>query len=51
MYLTKKQIAEKIGVSVATINNYMKAGLPYYKIGTRIVRFKLDEVEKWIKER
>ena len=52
MYLDKKQIAERFGISVSTVNNYMREGMPFYKIGAgKLVRFNPDEVEKWIKER
>ena len=52
MFLDKKQVAEKFGISVATVNNYMRDGMPYYKIGAgKLVRFKAEEVEKWIVER
>ena len=52
MNIKKKQVAERFGISVSTVNNYMREGMPYYKIGAgKLVRFKLDEVEKWIKER
>ena len=52
MYLDKQQVAEKFGISVSTVNNYMKDGMPFFKIGAgKLVRFSSDEVEKWIKER
>lgn len=52
MYLDKKQVAERFGISVSTVNNYMREGMPFYKIGAgKLVRFVSEEVEKWIKER
>ena len=52
MYLDKKQVAEKFGISISTVNNYMREGMPFYKIGAgKLVRFDYDEVLKWIKER
>ena len=52
MYLDKKQVAERFGISVSTVNNYMREGMPFYKIGAgKLVRFVPEEVEKWIKER
>ena len=50
MYLNKKQIADRFGISISTVNNYMRKGMPFYKIGEKLVRFIPDEVEKWIKE-
>jgi excisionase family DNA binding protein len=53
MYLKKKQVADKFGISVSTVNKYMRDGMPFYKIGAgkKLVRFKADEVEKWLKEK
>ena len=51
MYLNKKEIAEKFGISVSSVNNYMRHGMPYYRIGSKLVRFDPEEVEKWLKER
>lgn len=51
MYLNKKGIAEKFGISVSSVNNYMRQGMPYYRIGSKLVRFDPEEVEKWLKER
>lgn len=51
MYLKKKELAERFGISVSSVNNYMRQGMPYYKIGGKLVRFDPDEVEKWLKEK
>ena len=31
MYIDKKQVAERFGISVSTVNNYMREGMPFYK--------------------
>lgn len=46
--ITKKELAEIIGVSIRTIERYHHKGLPIIKIG-RTVRYDLDEVSIWIK--
>ena len=51
MYLSKKQVAEKFGISVSTVNNYMRQGMPFYKMGGKLVRFVSEEVENWMKQR
>lgn len=51
MYLSKKQVAEKFGISVSTVNNYMRQGMPFYKMGGKLVRFVPEEVENWMKQR
>lgn len=45
----KKELAKHFNVSIPTIDRLMKDGMPYYKIG-RLVRFKLEEVENYLKE-
>lgn len=47
--LTKKQLAEKLKVSVYTIDRLRKKGLPAVKVGSNI-RFDYEDVAKWLKE-
>ena len=51
MFLKKKEVAERFGISVSSVNNYMRQGMPYYKIGSKLVRFNPEDVEKWLRER
>ena len=51
MFLKKKEVAERFGISVSSVNNYMRQGMPYYRIGSKLVRFDLEDVEKWLKEK
>ena len=51
MFLKKKEVAERFGISVSSVNNYMRQGMPYYKIGSKLVRFSSEDVEKWLKEK
>ena len=51
MFLKKKEVAERYGISVSSVNNYMRKGMPYYKIGSKLVRFNPEDVEKWLKEK
>ena len=50
MFLKKKEVAERFGISISSVNNYMRQGMPYYRIGSKLVRFDLEDVEKWLKE-
>lgn len=43
MYLSKKEVAALLGCSVRKIEEDMKKGLPYYKVG-RLVKFIKEEV-------
>ena len=51
MFLKKKEVAERFGISDSSVNNYMRQGMPYYKIGSKLVRFSSEDVEKWLKEK
>lgn len=48
--LTKEELAEELKVSIPTIDRQMKIGMPHIKIG-KAVRFELDEVVKWLKDK
>lgn len=48
--LTKKELAEELKISIPTIDRQLKLGMPCVKIG-KAVRFELDEVVKWLKEK
>lgn len=49
--LTKAQAADYLGKSVATINRYMREGLPFRKDGTGYPEFYKSELDRWINER
>ena len=46
--LKKKDLAEKLNISVPMVDKLMREGMPKIKIG-KSVRFDYDEVLKWIK--
>lgn len=46
-----KELAEYLDVKVATLYSWtFQKKIPYYKIG-RLVKFDLQEIDKWMKER
>lgn len=49
--LSKKEIAKEFNISLPTINRYMKMGMPFYKVGGKLVRFYPEEVKKWLIEK
>ena len=49
VYLTTDDIMIMFQVKRGTVKKWRDEGMPYYKIG-RAVRFKEDEVEKWVME-
>ncbi|HUV85292.1 MAG TPA: helix-turn-helix domain-containing protein [Methanosarcinales archaeon] len=49
-FLKMKDICLKLGVGQRTIFNYIKKGMPAYKVG-KAWRFDEKEVEEWIKKK
>jgi len=47
-FISKKQLAEKLDISVVTIDRLRKKGLPFHQLGRKVV-FDFEEVAKWIK--
>lgn len=48
--ITTKELAEYLKIHENTIYNYIKKGMPYYKIGVKDFRFEIEEVKRWLKE-
>ena len=48
--ITKKELSKELNVSLPTINRLMDKGMPYLKIG-KAVRFELEDVKNWLKEK
>ena len=46
--ITKKELAEKVKVSLPTIDKWRTQGMPFIKIGKN-VRFDWLDVEQWLK--
>lgn len=49
VYLTRRQVAERLNIGLTTLDGYVKAGMPSYSWGLRIRRFKFSEVERWLR--
>lgn len=47
-YMNRKQLAEYLGVNVATINKWHKIGLPYIQLASNRKLYDHKEVEKWL---
>jgi excisionase family DNA binding protein len=48
-YLSKRQLAVYLGVTERSIVNFMKRGLPHYRIGNKLLRFNRQDAEQWMK--
>ena len=47
-YESKKQLAERLGVSVRTIDNLLPRGLPHLKLTRKLTRFPRVAVDEWL---
>ena len=47
----KHQLAARLGVSVRTIDNLLKRGLPYIRLTRKLLRFPRAAVDEWLAER
>jgi len=48
--MTKQELADYLKVGVITIERNVKKGMPNYKLPQGSIRFKIEEVEEWMKE-
>jgi predicted DNA-binding transcriptional regulator AlpA len=48
-WLTKQQVAQRLGLTPRSINNRMNDGMPHVHVGGR-PRFKWSEVEAWLQD-
>lgn len=46
----KKAVAQLLGMSVRSVDNYIQAGLPVIKLSARRCRFDLAECRQWFIE-
>ena len=51
-YITRKQAAERLSVSVRVLDGLIARGqLPAYKVGSKLVRISEADLEKFMKQR
>jgi excisionase family DNA binding protein len=51
VYITRQECAERLGIGVSTLDRWVKEkGLPSHRWGMRIRRFRMSEVERWLRE-
>ncbi len=51
MYLSVKQVSERIGVSTRTIFRRIEAGeIPIVRLGTRIIRINESDLDEYIEK-
>jgi excisionase family DNA binding protein len=50
-YGDKNDVAAMLQLSKRTVDTLLSKGMPHLRIGARRVRFDMDEVQKWLKEK
>jgi excisionase family DNA binding protein len=50
-YLTRDELAEHLGVVTKTVDRMRREGCPSYTFARRLRRFRLAEVESWLRDR
>ena len=50
-FATKRDVADMMQLCTRTVDNLMAEGMPYLRLGSRRVRFNVEEVKAWLKER
>jgi predicted DNA-binding transcriptional regulator AlpA len=50
-YWDKKAVAAMLDMSERTVSNFLAQGCPHLALGKRRVRFDMEEVRAWLKER
>lgn len=48
--LSVREVAGLLGVSRAQVYRYVDAGLPYVRLSGRVLRFRPQDVERWVDE-
>ena len=48
-WLTSKQLAQHLGISVSTVSKLRGRKIPFYKLGGKIY-FKKQEIDEWIEK-
>ena len=48
--LTERELCEVLSVTRQTLVSLRKCGMPYFLLGTKLVRYDLQEVLDWLKE-
>lgn len=49
--LTTEELTKELKVTRQTLGRYKKQGMPSIKINARMVRYELDKVLEWLKEK
>ena len=50
-YISIEEAADYLGVKASTIRSWIKnKGMPHYRVGGKLLKFKRSEIDEWIKK-
>lgn len=50
-YENKKQFAERLGISLRTVDNLLAKGMPHVKLTRKLIRIPRGAADEWLSER
>jgi excisionase family DNA binding protein len=50
-YENKKQFAERLGISLRTVDNLLAKGMPHVKLTRKLIRIPRAVADEWLSER
>jgi excisionase family DNA binding protein len=51
VYITRRQLAGRLGIGLTKLDELVREGMPSYSWGLRVRRFRFSECERWLRER
>jgi excisionase family DNA binding protein len=51
VYITRAQLAERLGIGLTKLDQLVKEGMPSHSWGLRVRRFRMSEVDRYLRER
>ena len=45
--LTEKELSEVLGICRVTLFRFRREGMPYIRLGARLVRYDIKQVQEW----
>lgn len=49
-YISIEEAADYLGVKTSTVRSWIKnKGMPHYRVGGKLLKFKRSEIDEWIK--
>jgi len=50
-FMTTQQVCDELGIDRQSLKRWRDAGMPYVPVGSRLVRYNLNDVLGWLQDR